>query len=58
MKAATKAKRIQHCSSRDVRLKPFHTDAKDRRLKFFALAGSCPALAKVPPHAAQDLPRD
>ena len=43
---------------RGVLLEPLRADAEERRQKFFALAGSCPALADVPPHSAKDLPRD
>jgi antitoxin VapB len=38
--------------------KPLRADAEQRRLKFFALAGSCPDLADVPPHATKDIARD
>jgi hypothetical protein len=37
--------------------KPLRAVAEQRRLKFFALAGSCPDLADVPPHAAKDIAR-
>ena len=45
-------------TARGVLLEPLRADAEERRLKFFALAGSCPDLADVPPHTAQDIPRD
>ncbi|MBI2513788.1 MAG: hypothetical protein HYV96_17610 [Opitutae bacterium] len=41
-----------------VLLEPVHADADERRKRFLALAGSCPDLADVPPHAAPDIPRD
>lgn len=39
-------------TARGVLLEPLRADAdtEERRLKFFALAGSCPDLADVPPH--------
>ena len=43
---------------RGVLLEPLRADAEERRLKFFAIAGSCPDLADVPPHATKDIPRD
>jgi antitoxin VapB len=43
---------------RGVLLEPLRADAEERRLRFFALAGSCPELADVPPHVSQDIPRD
>ncbi len=45
-------------TARGVLLEPLRADAEERRLKFFALAGSCPDLADVPPHAAKDIRRD
>jgi len=45
-------------TAKGVLLEPLRADAEERRLKFFALAGSCPDLADVPPHAARDIPRD
>lgn len=45
-------------TTRGVLLEPLRADAEERRLKFFALAGSCPDLADVPSHAAKDIPRD
>ena len=45
-------------TARGVLLEPLHPDAEARRLKFFALAGSCPNLSDVPPHTTKDIPRD
>ena len=45
-------------TSRGILLEPLVADAAERHRKFFALAGSCPDLADVPPHAAKDIPRD
>ena len=45
-------------TARGVLLEPLRADAEERRVKFFALAGSCPDLADVPPHPAKDIPRD
>ena len=45
-------------TARGVLLEPLRADAEARRLKFSALAGSCPDLADVPPHPATDIPRD
>jgi len=45
-------------TARGVLLEPLLPDAEERRLRFFALAGSCPDLADVPPHAAKDISRD
>ncbi|MDQ5980775.1 MAG: antitoxin VapB [Verrucomicrobiota bacterium] len=45
-------------TARGVLLEPLRADAEERRRKFFALAGSCPELADVPPHTAPDIPRD
>ncbi|WP_438479619.1 antitoxin [Oleiharenicola lentus] len=41
-----------------ILLEPLRPDAEERRLKFFALAGSCPELSDVPLHAAKDIARD
>ncbi len=41
-----------------VLLEPLHADFEARRRAFIALAGSCPDLADVPPHAAPDITRD
>lgn len=43
---------------RGILLEPLRADAEERRLMFFALAGSCPELADVPPHTTRDIPRD
>jgi antitoxin VapB len=43
---------------RGVLLEPLLADADERARRFNALAGSCPNLADVPPHAVPDLPRD
>ncbi|MBI2515686.1 MAG: hypothetical protein HYV95_02110 [Opitutae bacterium] len=45
-------------TAKGVLLEPLGVDAESRRKKFFALAGSCPDLADVPPHVAADIPRD
>ena len=45
-------------TARGVLLEPLQPDADERRKRFFALAGSCPDLADVPPHTAPDIPRD
>ena len=45
-------------TAKGVLLEPLRLDAEKRRRKFFALAGSCPDLADVPPHATKDIPRD
>jgi antitoxin VapB len=45
-------------TARGILLEPLVADAAERQRKFFALAGSCPDLADVPPHAAKDIPRD
>jgi antitoxin VapB len=41
-----------------VLLEPMGADFEARRRRFFSLAGSCPDLADVAPHAAPDIPRD
>jgi antitoxin VapB len=41
-----------------VLLEPLGTDFETRRLRFVALAGSCPGLPDVPPHSIPDTPRD
>ncbi len=45
-------------TARGILLEPLIADAAERQRKFLALAGSCPDLADVPPHAAKDIPRD
>ena len=45
-------------TARGVLLEPLRADGEERRLKFFALAGSCPDLADVPSHTTKDIPRD
>lgn len=45
-------------TARGVLLEPLQADAEERIRRFNALAGSCPDLADVPPHAAADIPRD
>ena len=45
-------------TAKGVLLEPLQLDAEERRLRFFALAGSCPNLADVPAHNAPDIPRD
>lgn len=45
-------------TAKGILLEPLRADAEERRKKFFALAGSCPDLADVPPHATRDIPRD
>ncbi|WP_404422426.1 hypothetical protein [Nibricoccus sp. IMCC34717] len=49
---------ISHTPTGGVLLEPLGADTETRRKKFFALAGSCPDLADVPPHVAPDIPRD
>lgn len=43
---------------RGVLLEPLRADTEARQRKFFALAGSYPDLANVPPHTAKDIARD
>lgn len=45
-------------TARGVLLEPLQADAAERAKRFNALAGSCPDLADVPPHAVPDIPRD
>ena len=45
-------------TERGVLLEPLDADFEAKRQAFSALAGSCPDLKDVPPHAAPDLPRD
>ncbi len=45
-------------TARGVLLEPLQADADERTRRFFALAGSCPDLPDVPPHATPDIPRD
>lgn len=40
-----------------VLISPAEDDLETRRKRFLALAGSCPGLPDVPPHATPDLPR-
>jgi len=49
---------ISHAPNGGVLLEPLDADFEARRRRFFALAGSCPGLPDVPPHAAPDIPRD
>jgi antitoxin VapB len=41
-----------------VLLEPMGADFEARRRRFIDLAGSCPDLPDVPPHASPDIPRD
>jgi antitoxin VapB len=41
-----------------VLLESLDSEFERRRQRFFALAGSCPDLEDVPPHASPDIPRD
>ena len=41
-----------------ISITPVDDDLERRRLKFIALAGSCPDLPNVPPHNTPDLPRE
>jgi antitoxin VapB len=45
-------------TDRGVLLEPMDSDWEGRRRAFVSLAGSCPGLQEVPPHASSDLPRD
>lgn len=45
-------------TERGVLLEPIESEFEERRRRFAALAGSCPELTDVPPHATADLPRD
>jgi antitoxin VapB len=49
---------ISHTPTGGVLLEPLDADFESRRRKFFALAGSCPDMSDVPPHATPDIPRD
>ena len=49
--------RISH-TPQGVLLEPLDSEFERRKRRFFALAGSCPDLADVPPHATPDVPRD
>jgi antitoxin VapB len=49
---------ISRTPSGGVLLEPLTADFERRRKKFLALAGSCPGLQDVPPHATPDIPRD
>jgi antitoxin VapB len=49
---------ISHTVNGGVLLEPLNADFESRRRRFFALAGSCPDLADVPPHVTPDIPRD
>jgi antitoxin VapB len=45
-------------TDRGVLLEPMDSDWEAKRNAFVSLAGSCPGLHEVPPHATPDLPRD
>ncbi len=45
-------------TERGVLLESIDSEFQERRRRFAALAGSCPELTDVPPHATPDLPRD
>lgn len=49
---------ISHTPNGGVLLEPLNAGFEQRRRKFLALAGSCPDLSDVPPHAIPDIPRD
>ena len=49
---------ISRTANGGVLLEPLDADFEARRRRFLALAGSCPDLLDVPPHAASDIPRD
>jgi len=49
---------ISRTATGGVLLEPLTADFESRRLRFFALAGSCPDLPDVPPHSTPDIPRD
>ena len=49
---------ISHTPTDGVLLEPLNTDFESRRKRFIALAGSCPELLDVPPHATPDIPPD
>jgi len=49
---------ISRTQNGGVLLEPLNADFESRRRKFIALAGSCPDLEDVPPHAAPDIPRE
>jgi antitoxin VapB len=49
---------ISRTADGGVLLEPAGAAFEARRRRFIALAGSCPDLADVPPHAAPDIPRD
>ena len=49
---------ISRTSTGGVLLEPLTADFEARRRRFIALAGSCPDLLDVPPHAVPDIPRD
>jgi antitoxin VapB len=49
---------ISRTESGGVLLEPTDADFEARRRRFIALAGSCPDLPDVPPHAPPDIPRD
>jgi antitoxin VapB len=49
---------VSRTASGGVLLEPLNADFEARRRKFIALAGSCPDLLDVPPHATPDIPRE
>ena len=49
---------ISRTATGGVLLEPLDADLEARRQRFLALAGSCPELPDVPPHASKDVPRD
>lgn len=49
---------VSHTPNGGVLLEPLGSALETRRQRFIALAGSCPDLPDVPPHAIADLPRD
>jgi antitoxin VapB len=49
---------ISRTASGGILLEPVSAGFEARRRRFIALAGSCPGLSDVPPHATPDLHRD
>ncbi|AHF91599.1 twitching motility protein PilT [Opitutaceae bacterium TAV5] len=49
---------ISRTSSGALLIEPLTSDAEERRRRFVALAGSCPDLPDVAPHAIPDIPRE
>lgn len=49
---------VSHAPNGGVLLQPLDADLEQRRMRFLALAGSCPGLEDVPVHAVADVPRD